>query len=81
MSCDARDLINISKVNGTLKKLDREKKNYTALISSYSISPIQTTIFLLTSGVVWDNCTQENSNFLENAQIEARRIITGLRKN
>lgn len=31
--------------------------------------------------IVWDNCSQENSNLLENVQIEAGRIITGLRRN
>lgn len=30
--------------------------------------------------VVWDNCTQEQSNLLESVQIEAGRIITGLRR-
>lgn len=29
---------------------------------------------------VWDNCSLENSKLLENVQIEAGRIITGLRK-
>lgn len=28
--------------------------------------------------VVWDNCTDEQSNLLESIQIEAARIITGL---
>ena len=32
-------------------------------------------------GIVWDNCSQELSNLLENIQVEAARIITGLRKN
>lgn len=31
--------------------------------------------------IVWDNCSHENSNLLENVQIEAGRIISGLRKN
>lgn len=31
--------------------------------------------------VVWDNCTDEQSNLLESIQIEAARIITGLRRN
>lgn len=28
--------------------------------------------------ILWDNCSQENSNILENVQIEAERIITRL---
>lgn len=31
--------------------------------------------------VVWGNCTKENSELLEKVQIEAARIITGLRVN
>ena len=31
--------------------------------------------------VVWDNCTEEQSKLLESVQIEAARIITGLRRN
>lgn len=31
--------------------------------------------------VVWGNCTDEQSNLLESIQIEAARIITGLRRN
>ncbi|XP_062581833.1 uncharacterized protein LOC134243596, partial [Saccostrea cucullata] len=31
--------------------------------------------------VVWDNCTQSSSELLEKVQIEAARIITGLRVN
>ena len=31
--------------------------------------------------VVWDNCSQQNSDLLESVQIEAARIITGLRRN
>lgn len=31
--------------------------------------------------VVWDNCTNEQSNLLESIQIEAARIITGRRRN
>jgi hypothetical protein len=30
---------------------------------------------------VWDNCTLHESNFLESVQVEAGRIITGLRIN
>ena len=32
-------------------------------------------------GIVLDNCSQENSFLLENVQVAAGRIITGLRKN
>ena len=31
--------------------------------------------------VIWDNCTQNEANLLENVQVEAGRIITGLRVN
>ena len=31
--------------------------------------------------VVWCNCTKDNSELLEKVQIEATRIITGLRVN
>ena len=31
--------------------------------------------------VVWDNCAEEQSKLLESVQIEAARIITGLRRN
>lgn len=31
-------------------------------------------------GIVWDNCSNEESDLLEKVQIEAARIITGLRK-
>ena len=31
--------------------------------------------------VVWGNCTKDNSKLLEKVQIEATRIITGLRVN
>jgi len=30
--------------------------------------------------IVWDNCTQEEANLIESVQLEAARIITGLRK-
>lgn len=30
------------------------------------------------SDVVWENCTNEQSNLLESIQIEVARIITGL---
>jgi hypothetical protein len=29
--------------------------------------------------IVWDNCTLHESNLLESVQVEAGRIITGLR--
>jgi hypothetical protein len=31
--------------------------------------------------IVWDNCTLHESNLLESVQVEAGRIITGLRIN
>ena len=31
--------------------------------------------------VIWDNCTQNEANLLESVQVEAGRIITGLRVN
>jgi hypothetical protein len=31
--------------------------------------------------VIWDNCTQNEANLLENVHVEAGRIITGLRVN
>ena len=31
--------------------------------------------------IVWGNCSQENSVLLENVQVAAGRIITGLRKS
>ena len=31
--------------------------------------------------VVWDNCTERDSKMLEDVQVEACRIITGLRCN
>ena len=31
--------------------------------------------------VVWDNCSQHEADLLENVQVEAARIITGLRRN
>jgi hypothetical protein len=31
--------------------------------------------------VIWDNCTQNEANLLESVQVEADRIITGLRVN
>lgn len=31
--------------------------------------------------IVWGNCTKGNSDLLEKVQIEAARIITGLRVN
>ena len=33
------------------------------------------------SDVVWDNCTEKDSKMLEDLQVEAGRIITGLRCN
>ena len=33
------------------------------------------------SDVVWDNCTGKDSKLLEDLQVEAGRIITGLRCN
>ena len=33
------------------------------------------------SDVVWDNCTEKDSKMLEDVQVEAGRIITGLRYN
>ena len=33
------------------------------------------------ASIVWDNCTLENSKLLEDVQVEAARIITGLRRN
>lgn len=52
------------------------KSNKESLIKIYIsfIRPI-----LEYSDVVWDNCTQEQSNLLESVQIEAGRIITALR--
>ena len=32
------------------------------------------------SGVVWDNCTKQDKNLLEDIQIEAMRIVTGATK-
>ena len=32
------------------------------------------------ANIVWDNCTQEQSDLLESIQLEAARIITGLRR-
>jgi ABC-type sulfate transport system permease subunit len=29
--------------------------------------------------VIWDNCTQNEFNLLESVQVEAGRVITGLR--
>jgi hypothetical protein len=31
--------------------------------------------------VIWDNCTQNEANLLESLQVEAGRIIAGLRVN
>jgi hypothetical protein len=31
-------------------------------------------------GIVWDNCSLHESELLESVQLEAARIITGLRK-
>jgi hypothetical protein len=31
--------------------------------------------------VIWDNCTKNEANLLENVQVEAGRILTGLRVN
>jgi hypothetical protein len=31
--------------------------------------------------VIWDNCTQNEANLLESVQVEAGKIITGLRVN
>jgi hypothetical protein len=31
--------------------------------------------------VIWDNCTQNEANLLESVQVEAGRIIIGLRVN
>ena len=31
--------------------------------------------------VIWGNCSQHETELLENIQIEAARIITGLRRN
>jgi hypothetical protein len=31
--------------------------------------------------VIWDNCTQNEANLLENVQVEADSIIIGLRVN
>ena len=31
--------------------------------------------------VIWDNCTQNEANLLESVQVDAGRIITGLRVN
>ena len=33
------------------------------------------------SDVIWENCTQKDSKLLEDVQVEAGRIITGLRCN
>ena len=33
------------------------------------------------SDVVWDNCSEKDSKLLEDVQVEAGRIITGLRCN
>lgn len=31
--------------------------------------------------IVWDNCTQEITEFFEKVQVDAARIVTGLRVN
>ena len=31
-------------------------------------------------GIVWDNCTKEESNLIESIQYDAARIVSGLRR-
>lgn len=50
--------------------------NYNLYLCMAFIRPI-----LEYGDVVWGNCTKENSELLEKVQIEAARIITGLRVN
>ena len=61
-----------------LLRMLKHSVNRNVLLTLYMpfISPI-----LEYADSVWDNCTQQEASLLENVQVEALRIITGLRRN
>ena len=55
-------------------KYDLDRKSLTRFYTSY-IRPV-----LEYSSIVWDNCDKDEAELLESIQIDAARIITGLRR-
>ena len=55
-------------------KYDMDRKSLIRFITSY-IRPI-----LQYGSIIWDNCTAEESDLLESIQLDATRIIIGLRR-
>ena len=55
-------------------KYDMDRKSLIRFFTSY-IRPI-----LEYGSIIWDNCTAQESDLLESIQLDAARIITGLRR-